>query len=67
MNADYKPKPRRRFLTVVCCCFALLPCFGCASYFRTDALSYEELKEKNQQQRQEDKMWFKPGTVFYSR
>ena len=67
MNAIDEPKAGRRFLTEVCCCVALLPCFGCASYFRTDELSNEELKERNQQQQEENKMWFKPGTTLYTR
>jgi hypothetical protein len=29
-------------------------------------MSYEELKERNQQQQEENKMLFKPGTVFYT-
>jgi len=66
MNATHEPRPWRRFLTEAFCCVAWLACFGCASYFRNDPMSYEELKERNQQQQEENKMLFKPGTVFYT-
>jgi len=67
MNAVYDLKPWRRSLAVVCFAFALLACVGCASYFRTDGPSYQELKQKNQEKQEEREMWLKPGTIFYSR
>jgi hypothetical protein len=67
MNAIHEPNPWSRFLAVLCCSIALLSCFGCASYFRTGDMSYQELNQKNQEKRKENQMFFKPGTVFYAR
>ena len=67
MNTNHEPKPRIRFLTVVCCCFALLAFSGCASYFRTGDMSYEELRQQNQFAAKTNNLMFKPGAVLYSR
>jgi len=67
MNTVHDPKLWRRSLAVAYCSSALLSCFGCTSYFRTGEISYDELKQKNQEKQEEREMWLKPGTVFYSR
>jgi len=67
MNATHEPNSWRRFLVVVSYSIGLSACFGCASYFRTSEMSYQELNNQNQQRQQEKEMFFKPGTVFYSR
>jgi hypothetical protein len=38
---------------------------GCKSFNRE--LTLEELAQRHQQQREIEKMWFKPGTIFYSK
>jgi len=64
MDATYK-QMWRRFLVMVFCFFALLVFPGCASYFRTGQMSYQELQQRNQETQQENNLWLKPGTVFY--
>ena len=66
MNAIHEPNPLRRFVAVVCCSIALSACFGCASYFRTGGMSYQEVNQKNQERQQDNNTFLKPGTVIYA-
>jgi hypothetical protein len=65
INAIHEPKSWIRFLSVAGC-LALLAASGCASYFPMGEMSYQELKQRNQEKQQESQLLFKPGTVFYS-
>ena len=67
MSINHEPKLGGRFLTIVFCCFALLAFSGCASYFRSGEMSYEELQQQNRFAAETNNLMFNPGAVLYSR
>ena len=66
MNSILKAKLWRLSLHVSLCCFALPLCSGCASYFKTGEMSYQEREERNKAAKSESEMDLKPGTVIHS-
>jgi hypothetical protein len=46
-------------------CLAMLESVGCLS-FRRSAYSYQELEQRNREQREKDHQFLKPGTTIYS-
>jgi ferredoxin len=66
MNATPEPKSMQNGLLILLCCAAVLACSGCATYFRTGELGYEEIKERHDEQVKEKKLMLPLGTFFGS-
>lgn len=47
-------------------CLLICGCAGCA-YFRFGERPYSEVRQFQQEQEEINRLFFKPGTVFYSR
>jgi len=63
MDASKLARPCRVYLVAVSLCFLWLAPCGCASYFRTRALSPDELNQKNLEREQsEQQRLFEPDS-----
>ncbi len=65
MNARSSTSNRERLLLAVLLGLCAGGGTGCA-YFRSGSRTYGESTQIQQEQQQINKLWFKPGTVFYT-
>jgi hypothetical protein len=64
--AAFKPKSGIRILLAMLAGLMMLVCSGCATYFRTGELSYQEIKDRNAELQDEQHMMFAPGSCIAS-